>query len=202
MSTSPNPRWFLRRPNRTAVDDFLAALANASFTYEPRGASRDGSPAGFTLDDTAVQIGQGAADFERAGAAVRAWAMFPVPWTFITPPDAPIAVGTTIAMCAYGCGTWWLNACRIVYVVDETGADGSRRFGFAYGTLTAHVEMGEELFLVEQRADGSVWYRIRAFSRPRYWPVKLMKPLARRLQKRFVRESLRTMQTRVQGSAV
>lgn len=193
MSSHPNPRWFLRRPSRAAIDLFLAAVANAPFSYELRGASRDGSPAGFTVDDHTVEIGRGASDFERAAGAVRAWTMFPPPWTFITPPDAPIAVGTTIAMCAYGCGTWWLNACRIVYVVDETGSDGSRRFGFAYGTLTAHVEMGEELFLVEQRADGSVWYRIRAFSRPRHWPVRLMKPLARRLQKRFVAQSLERM---------
>ena len=30
-------------------------------------------------------------------------------------------------------GFWWLNACRIVYVVDEAGP--ITQFGFAYGTL-------------------------------------------------------------------
>eukprot|EP00913_Durusdinium_trenchii_P005672 g5290.t1 len=48
-------------------------------------------------------------------------------------------------------GLWSLHACRIVEVVDE--AD---RRGFAYGTLPAHGETGEECFLVERLADGSV----------------------------------------------
>src|SRR5689334_23922816 len=34
-------------------------------------------------------------------------------------------------------------------------------------TLTPHVESGEEQFLVERLADGSVWYEVAAFSRPR-----------------------------------
>ncbi len=37
-------------------------------------------------------------------------------------------------------GFWSLNACRIVYVVDDRGAHP--RFGFAYGTLTEHGESG------------------------------------------------------------
>ncbi len=68
-----------------------------------------------------------------------------------------------------------------------------RRFGFAYGTLPAHVEQGEERFTVERHANGEVWYDLRAFSKPRYWPVRIGKPLARRLQRRFVRDSQRAM---------
>ena len=37
-------------------------------------------------------------------------------------------------------GLWWLNACRIVYVVDEAGP--VTRFGFAYGTLPGHAGSG------------------------------------------------------------
>lgn len=37
------------------------------------------------------------------------------------------------------------------------------RFGFAYGTLPSHAEIGEERFMVELR-DGAVWYDILAFS--------------------------------------
>jgi uncharacterized protein (UPF0548 family) len=50
---------------------------------------------------------------------------------------------------------------RVVYVIDEPD-----RKGFAYGTLPGHPERGEEAFIVERRADGSVWLVIRAFSRP------------------------------------
>lgn len=46
---------------------------------------------------------------------------------------------------------WWLNTSRIVYVIDDEEGDAGavRRFGFAYGTLPAHAEAGEERFCVE-----------------------------------------------------
>ena len=117
--------------------------------------------------------------------------MFPAPWTRIASPEKNVRPGQTVAMIAHALGLWWLNSCRIVYVIDEQAP--VRRWGFAYGTLGAHVEQGEERFSVELHADGAVWYDLRAFSRPRYWPVRLAKPLARRLQHRFVRESLASM---------
>src|SRR5262249_55066407 len=88
------------------------------------------------------------------------------------------------------------NRCRIVHVVDEP-----RRFVFAYGTLPGHVESGEERFLIEWLPDDSVWYDLRAFSRPRLWLVRLLYPLARRQQRRFARESLAAMRTTVAGGA-
>ena len=113
--------------------------------------------------------------------------MFPSPWTRIAPANAPIEEGTVVAMLARVYGVWWLNACRIVYVIDERAP--IRRFGFAYGTLPGHVESGEERFMIEWLADDTVWYDLRAFSRPRFWLVRLAAPLARGLQRRFVRES-------------
>jgi hypothetical protein len=38
-----------------------------------------------------------------------------------------------VAVLARSLGLWWLNACRIVSVVNEDGP--GKRFGFAYGTL-------------------------------------------------------------------
>lgn len=67
-------------------------------------------------------------------------------------------------------------------------------FGFAYGTLEEHAESGEERFLVELAGDGSVWYEIRATSRPRAWAARGAFPLARALQARFRRDSLARMQ--------
>ena len=74
-----------------------------------------------------------------------------------------------MAVIARRLGLWWLNACRIVYVVDEPGPVS--RYGFAYGTLPDHAGSGEERFLVEwDRASGEVWYDILAFSRPQLAP--------------------------------
>jgi len=85
-------------------------------------------------------------------------------------------------------GFYSLNACRIVYVVDEEGP--IERFGFAYGTLGEHAESGEERFTVEwNRDDDMVWYDILAFSRPRQMLARLGYPLSRSLQKKFAKGS-------------
>jgi hypothetical protein len=98
-------------------------------------------------------------------------------------------------------GVWWVNAARIVYTIDEAVAEGeiARRFGYAYGTLAAHLESGEERFCVEMDRAGAVWYDLQAFSRPRLWLARLGKPLARRGQRRFVRESQAAMIAAARG---
>ncbi len=203
MGDCLQPRYSFRRQTEGAVVIFLREQdASGQFSYAECGATRDNEarPAGYTVDHNRVRLGTGEAAFAAACAALRAWRMFPAAWTTILPEAAPIRTGQTVAMLAHALGFWWLSACRIVYVIDETATEGEvrRRFGFAYGTLHAHVEQGEERFSVELHADGSVWYDLRAFSRPRFWPVRLGKPLARRLQRRFVRESKAAMIAAVQ----
>jgi uncharacterized protein (UPF0548 family) len=188
------PRFHWRKPTADEIAHFRARNEHVPFSYTALGQSSSGHPAGYTLDHNRVMLGRGEEIWKRACAALENWRMFPRVWTAIEPATEPIRVGTTFAMLAHAFGVWWMSACRIVYRVDETTADGRKYFGFAYGTLPAHVEEGEERFLIEMLADGSVWYDLRAFSRPRFWPVKMMRPLARRLQKRFVRESLAAMQ--------
>ncbi len=104
------------------------------------------------------------------------------------PPETPIQAGQVVAVIARLFGPWWLNGCRIVYVVDEEGS--VQRFGFAYGTLPGHSESGEERFTAEwHRANDAVWYDILAFPRPQQLLARLGCPFARRLQKRFARDS-------------
>lgn len=193
----PEFRW--QRPAPAEVAAFRAKNEQRGFGYTELGQSAGGYPAGYNVDHNTVRLGSGEEVWARACAALKAWRMFPEDWTAIMPSDEPVRAGQTLTMLARGYGVWWLSGCRIVYVVEEAGP--VRRFGFAYGTLTTHVEQGEERFLVEMLEDGSVWYDLRAFSKPRFWPVRLMKPLARRLQRRFVRESLAAMFAAAQGGA-
>lgn len=186
------PRWSISPPSKSEVDGFLQEQVGQPFSYREVGGTQGYPPRGYTYDDNHVRLGEGEAVFHHACAALAAWRMFPTPWTRITPVEiGVIKPGVTVAMQANALGVWWLNACRIVYLVDQT--EPVRRWGFAYGTLPAHVEQGEELFSIEQWADGSVWYRVQAFSRPRYWPVRMARPLARRLQRKFVRDSQAAM---------
>jgi len=146
------------------------------------------APEGFDLDHNRELLGAGAATFAAACDAIRSWRMFPAPLAWAEPPGVPIAAGELVGMVAHAVGLWWLNATRIVYVIDEP-----RRSGFAYGTLPGHVERGEERFSVEWLDDDTVWYDLLAFSRPRYWGARLARPVARMLQRRFVRMSKAAM---------
>ena len=111
-----------------------------------------------------------------------------MPWVNLHSPSCLIQVGTDVAVSVHHFGFYSLNACRIVYIVDED--DPMKRLGFAYGTLAEHAERGEERFTVEwNRDDDSVWYEIFAFSRPQKMLTRLGYPLSRLLQKRFAEGS-------------
>jgi uncharacterized protein (UPF0548 family) len=182
----------LRKPSTDALKRFLVAQRELPFTYEAVGATAGTPPAGYVVDRTRIRLGEGEAVFRSASAALRRWEQFRLGWVEAWPPDTPIQTGEVVAVMGRALGVWWLNACRVVYVVDEAGPVS--RFGFAYGTLPGHVESGEERFLVEwDRNDDAVWYDILAFSRPHHVLTRLGYPVVRRLQKRFGRDSAAAM---------
>lgn len=57
-----------------------------------------------------------------------------------------------------------------------------RRTELVYGTLPGHVESGEEAFLIELGADGTVRGRCVAFSRPARWWARVGAPGTRAAQ--------------------
>jgi len=182
----------LTRPSRDRIRAFIESQRSQPFSYPEQGATRGLAPRGYTVDRNCIRLGRGAAVFARAVEALRQWRMFDTGWIDLCWPDTPISAGTTVAVVARHYGFWSLNACRVVYLVDDRGAP--LRYGFAYGTLTEHAEIGEERFTVELRAeDQTVWYDIYAFSRPKGF-ARIGYPLARRLQKRFARDSKEAMQ--------
>jgi uncharacterized protein (UPF0548 family) len=184
--------FLLRKPTDAAIRQFLAAQSGLAFSYPAVGATAKTPPSGYNVDHNRVRLGAGAETFARAVAAVRRWEMFPRAWMQLCWPDAPIEVGTTVGLLVPLPGVWSLNACRIVYLIDEDGP--VRRFGFAYGTLPEHIERGEERFSVEwRREDDSVWYDILAFSRPKHPLIWAGYPVARLMQRRFGRDSKRAM---------
>ncbi len=170
--------FFLRRPDRAAIDGILQAPAE--LTYR-------GGGAGFNMDHNRVSLGVGC--FAAACEAVRAWKMFDLGWVELCYPNAPITTGTVVAPLIRHLGFWSVNPARIVRVIDEP-----RRFGFTYATLQGHAECGEEQFLVEWLDNGEVWFDLQATSRPWHWLAWLGYPVTRMLQKRFARHSMQAMQ--------
>jgi uncharacterized protein (UPF0548 family) len=175
------------------VAAFVDAQRDAPFTYAEVGASRGPAPAGYTADRRRVCLGAGADTFARAVDALQAWRMTALGWVSVRPAGVAPEPGAAVAVVVRHYGVWSLHACRIVYALDET-AGGVRRVAFAYGTLPAHAAAGEERFAVEwHQADDRVWYELSAFSRPAHPLMRAGRPLARRLQRRFGRDSVRAM---------
>lgn len=182
----------LRKPSADSIRRFLTAQAKLDFTYSAVGATAGRPPAGFVVDRTRIKLGEGKGIYLAARAGLQRWEQFRLGWLEAWSPETPIRAGEVFAVVARAIGLWWLNACRIVYVVDESGP--ITKFGFAYGTLPDHAAIGEERLMVEwDRVENSVWYDILAFSRPNHTLTRLGYPIVRHRQKRFGRESATAM---------
>lgn len=187
--------FLLRKPSTLQISAFITAQQKSSFSYTPLEITRNGATSGYTVDHNRVRLGSGAQCFDAAIAAIRQWKMFDLGWVNLFPDETPIEAGATVAVVIRHLGFWSMNACRIVYVVEDHGR--LERYGFAYGTLTEHAERGEESFVVEwNQEDDTVWYDLLAFSKP--GPLaRLGYPFARHLQKRFARDSKEAMKKAV-----
>jgi uncharacterized protein (UPF0548 family) len=198
----------LHKPSDQALRQFMDSQRDLPLSYESVGgtASVGELPLGFSVDRLSVVLGSGRELFVVARRGIEAWAQFDLGWCEAWPRETPIRTGAAIAVVARSMGLWWANAARVVYVVDEdAGPDDvvTPKFGFAYGTLPGHIEMGEELFLVEwDRATDAVTYGIVAFSRPRHPLARLGRPLVRRLQRRFREDSAAALARYVKRATV
>lgn len=182
----------LTPPSGEQIRRFISDQTDSPFSYPDVGATRSATPPGYHVDRNRIQLGKGERQWRNAVEAIRSWQMFKMPWVRLCWPSAPIQAGTVVAVLVRHFSFFSLNACRLVYVVDEL--QPIRRFGFAYGTLTEHAESGEERFMVEWNpTDDSVSYDILAFSRPNHALAKLAYPLSRSLQRRFAEHSKRSM---------
>ena len=165
----------------------LQAEKDAPFGYAPVGAWT--VPDGWFENRGDVEVGRGQAVFERARAELRSWRMFDLGWARSTPRVRDsIAPGDVVAVTCNVWGIRTLNVAKIVAVWDEP-----RRFAFSYGTTAHHVESGEETFSVTWHADDRVTYEVWSYSKPRHPLVRLFGPIARGLQRKFIRDSCARM---------
>jgi uncharacterized protein (UPF0548 family) len=178
----------LRRPSTEALDRLLADQRSQQPTYACVGATLRGDrPSGYRHDRYETELGRGDQAWSDAIDALKGWQ--PQRGSGLTViADGPVAEGTTVVIAAPLPLGFALAACRIVGVVVEDDA-----WGFAYGTLPAHPEEGEELFVVRRR-DGIVRFEIVAFSKPRHPLVRLGAPLARTFQAQATRRYLTAME--------
>jgi len=179
----------LTKPTRDTFKRFLDRSNGDSLSYADVGSTLAELPRNYTIDHNRCELGIGDETFESAKEAIDNWEMFNIGWIELYDDRAPIINGQTIALLIKHFGFYSLNATRIVYTINEPN-----RYGFAYGTLTQHGEIGEERFLVElEDRTGKVYYDILAFSRPGHFLAKIGYPLTRMLQKHFAKDSMQAM---------
>ena len=150
----------MRRP---AIVDQLLTYGPVGGTLEP--ALLDSPPGGYRAAESSVRIGSGSARFAAASAELMRWQV--LRRSGITVTDAAgaaareVTLGDTIVQSLPLGGLRFAAPIRVVRLLREP-----RRTGYAAGTLPGHPLRGEELFLIEHRADDSVWLVIRALYRP------------------------------------
>jgi uncharacterized protein (UPF0548 family) len=180
--------FLIRRPSESEIVEFLDQSHDLPLSYDPIGIARQ-TPKGFNADLASQVIGHGRETFERAKDALGRWRHYEMGWVELFPRGAAIEPGTNVAVLVRHLGFWSLNGCRVVYGIGDIESDTN--FGFAYGTLTNHAEMGEEIFEVRlEPGSEEVIYRIQAVSRPRAAVAQIGYPIARYFQERFRRDSI------------
>ena len=158
--------FLLRKPDDERLRKIMDSYQDVQPSYSEIGQTRGQLPKGYQVDHHRIQLGASRETFQRAKQALYNWQMFRLDWLEPCWPSQPVKEGVLVGTLARIFGLWTVNVCRVVYVVEESGA--VEKCGFAYGTLPGHIL------------------------------TRLGYPMARRLQKRFAVDSMRTMLQAVQ----
>jgi uncharacterized protein (UPF0548 family) len=173
------------------------ALSQLRLSHDDVGATLNGKvvrtgPSGYRIYEKAVCIGYGLARWEFAAHGIEHW-------------ELKTRSGFTVETEHGSAATrverkrrYWLVAhvgpfrvrepVEVVSVVDERATKG-----YAYGTLAGHPISGEEAFVVDLRADDSVWLTIRSVSRPGAGLWWLLYPVLLAAQRLYRRRYLRAL---------
>ena len=189
--------FLTHRPSLRKLEEFIDQSRHLPLSYDPIGIAKQ-SPPGFSVDEASAVVGRGKPAFERARIALNEWRHFELGWVELFPQGAAIEPGTVVVVLVHHLGFRSMNGCRVVYGIGDM--QSGTNFGFAYGTLTNHAEMGEELFevLLEPESEDVV-YRIRAVSKPRAALARIGYPITRVFQERFRRDSIGALQRAIQA---
>jgi uncharacterized protein (UPF0548 family) len=108
--------------------------------------SREDAPKGYAVDHNRIRVGMEVEGYDQAMRAEGQSKMFDMPWVGLFWADTPVQEGARLAVQSSHLGFWSLNACRIVYVIEEHEAH--ERFGFACDMLEERGKQVVERFSV------------------------------------------------------
>lgn len=111
----------LRKPTAESIRRILSEQAKLDLSYSAVGATADTPPSEYVVDRTRIELGSGKSVFHSTRAALQRWDQFRLGWMEPWPPETPIQSGQAVVIVVWAVGVWWLNSCRIICVVDESG---------------------------------------------------------------------------------
>jgi Domain of unknown function (DUF1990) len=80
----------LRKRSDARIGRFLDDQRSLPFSYPEVGATRDGAPPGYPVNQLRGRLGVGPQTFAGAVEALRRWKMYETGWAKLCWPDAPI----------------------------------------------------------------------------------------------------------------
>lgn len=151
---------------------------SAPLTYPEVGQSLNADgPAGYRHIEQCVRVGKGRETFNLAADALMSWQVHRGAGLDVLASSDQVTEGS-VAIVRLTMGPFRIDGPnRVVAVLD----DPDRR-GFAYGTLDGHPEQGEQAFVVEIDADGTVLFTVRSFTKRASLLALLGGPLNARIQ--------------------
>lgn len=183
------------RPGRldaAAAERIIERARGHQPSYDFAGALLSDDPPALALDIARV-VGRGDAAFAAAVACLRRFGPQRAVAT-VWPDDATVAPGADLIV-ALGIGPITIVALdRVVGIVDEP-----RRWGFAYGTLPGHIEVGEEAFVANHHADDTVAVRITASAHVALPARAVLQPVLLPIQRRYARRYLDAVEAAVRA---
>ncbi len=186
--------FFLSKPTEKQIEDLIKDQSDLPFSYKDVGATKNYEPPkGFPINRHRKKLGTGEKIFQNAVEAIHSWQMYALNWTQVKPENVPIKEGEIVLTMISHLGFWSLNPCRIIYLIDEE-TENTQKMGFAFGTLPAHSEKGEEQFLIEwNKKTDEVFYQIYAFAKPQNPLAIIAFPYVGYLQRSFAADSFEAM---------
>lgn len=180
-------------PSELAALRRLARIGQpGDLTYADHGLTRVGhAPGGYRTVRRRERVGTGEGAFRRLADGILDWEMHRGAGLAV-PADTPRAAPGVRVVPVMGIGPVRISApCRVLWT-EEPGGTGPRRAGFGYGTLRGHPVKGEESFTSVLEADGSVWFEVRAYSRPANLLMRAAAPVTEWTQDSITRSYLRS----------
>ena len=159
-------------------------IARGALNYPGIGSTEHGqAPEGFPCLVSQAYLGDGPALYRRVAQGILTWQLQKRSGLRIRTDSGAVVPGARVVN-GFGVGPFRINApCEVVWVRRPVPGGGPQRAGFGYGTLPGHPVRGEESFEVEIDAEGRVFLKITAFSRPSNWFYAAGSALAGRAQR-------------------